>query len=474
MPNTVTINTKATGVGKVESEVDRLKGKFAQLSTSAGFKSVVKGAAMGAGIGAFNALANAAAMAVSGIVDFAGSSVQAASDTAEALSKVRVVFGDSAKSVEDFAATAADKLGMSKLAALDATGAFGNLFTAMGMAQPEAAAMSTKITTLASDLASFNNIDMASALEKLRSGLVGEAEPMRTLGVNLNEAAVAAKAVELGLAKTKGAVSDSAKIQARYALILDQTKSAQGDYARTSDGLANTQRHLQAEIDDLSASIGAELQPVFLDFTRWVASDGVQIIKDLVGTFKDLADAVGDTFDAFHLPGPEEVKDRLYDVDEAVVIVGSDWDTLTHKVSGSRGTWDGGAAALQSVGGAAADAAERLKILNGIFKTNANRVGGATDELWKYYDVLMRLFGGSGKPTPPNLRFEPGFGGPGKKGSGGKDPSGTGIQTVSSSTLPPAGSGTGSTTINLVVDGAVLASVVDRRLGATSRSSSTL
>ena len=100
---------------------------------------------------------------------------------------------------------------------------------------------------------------MGDALEKLRSGLVGEAEPLRVLGVNINEATTKAKAFELGLVGANGVVSEAAKVQARYALILEQTVTAQGDFARTADGVANTQRTLTAEWENAQVVIGQAL-----------------------------------------------------------------------------------------------------------------------------------------------------------------------------------------------------------------------
>src|SRR5262245_39313340 len=186
----------------------------------------------------------------------------AASDLDESMNKVGVVFGDSATLVTDFARRAATSLGQSQSEALAAAGTFGNLFTSMGLGQKDAAKLSTEIVGLGSDLASFNNIKPEEALEKLRSGLIGESEPLRSLGVNLNEAAVQAEALRLGLAKDKDSITDAAKIQARYSLILQQTKNAQGDFGRTSTGMANSLRIINASFADLQTTIGSRLLPV--------------------------------------------------------------------------------------------------------------------------------------------------------------------------------------------------------------------
>ena len=187
--------------------------------------------------------------------------VKFASDAAESANKVDVVFGEQAAAIQSWAQTSASAVGIARSEALEAAGTFGNLFTTMGLGQQTSADMSMAIVELAADLASFNNIDPSIALEKLRAGLVGEAEPLRALGVNLTEAEVKAKAMAMGLADANGEVDTAAKVQARYALILEQTTNAQGDFVRTSDGLANQQRILSATLKDLGAAFGEFIIP---------------------------------------------------------------------------------------------------------------------------------------------------------------------------------------------------------------------
>ena len=203
-------------------------------------------------------------------------SIKAASDMNETLSKSNVVFGDSAKAVQQFTSSAATNLGMTQQAALEAAGTFGNLFVSMGMGQAPAADMSTDLLQLAADLASFNNLDPTEVLEKLRSGLVGETEPLRSLGVNISETAMKAQALAMGLGDANGNLTEAEKVTARYALIMQQTTTAQGDFARTSDGLANSSRILKAELGDAAATLGAQLLPIVTQVvqtvTGWLAS----------------------------------------------------------------------------------------------------------------------------------------------------------------------------------------------------------
>lgn len=214
------------------------------------------------------------------IVAMLAKTIKPASDLSETVSKIGVVFGEQSKTVLEFGQNAATSLGMSSNAALTAAGTYGNLFRSMGMTEDKSAEMSTGLVTLAADLASFNNMNPTEVLDKLRAGLVGEAEPLKALGVNINEAVLKEKALEMGLWNGKDALDANAKAQAAYALIMEQTTLAQGDFERTSDGLANQQRILAAQSENLKAKIGTALLPV-LSFgakmlNEFLASPAVQ------------------------------------------------------------------------------------------------------------------------------------------------------------------------------------------------------
>lgn len=202
----------------------------------------------------------------------AGSFLAAASTLEESQSKVQVVFGRSAQAMEKWAATASSALGQSRQQALEAAGTFGNLFVALKLPEAQAAKMSRRIVELASDLASFNNVSTDDALLALRSGLVGETEPLRRFGVNLNEATLRTKALELGLIKNvKQGLTPAQKAQAAYAIILEQTRKAQGDFARTSDGVANRTRIVRAQFADAAATLGTQLLPVAKQVLGWAS-----------------------------------------------------------------------------------------------------------------------------------------------------------------------------------------------------------
>ena len=205
-----------------------------------------------------------ATFAASQVAAFAKDSIMAASNMAESLSKVQVVFGEGAAEVEAFGKSAAQNLGISNQAALEATGTYGNLFQAFGLGQGESQKMSTSLVQLASDMASFNNTSIDQAITALRSGLSGETEPLKKFGVALSETRLKTEAMAMGLiSSTKEALTPAAKAQASYALIMKDTALAQGDYARTADGTANTMKTLQAKFEDAKVAVGEALMPAF-------------------------------------------------------------------------------------------------------------------------------------------------------------------------------------------------------------------
>lgn len=184
-----------------------------------------------------------------------------ASDQQEAANKVDVVFGNSAQGVKDWAESTSGSLLLSTGDAMEAAGTFGNLFTSMGMGQEDAAGLSTELVELAQDLSSFNNVPTDQALVALRAALVGEYEPMRALGVQLSQATVEQKALEMGIWDGNGALTAQQRVLATNALIMEQTTNAQGDAARTANSFANRLRILKANLRDAGAELGMRLLP---------------------------------------------------------------------------------------------------------------------------------------------------------------------------------------------------------------------
>lgn len=224
-----------------------------------------------------------------GVAAFGYKAALAASDLNEEISKSRQIFGGAAREIEAFGETAARSIGQSKQEAVAAASTFGIMGKAAGLTGTDLAQFSTKLVTLSSDLASFNNAKPAEVVQALGAALRGESEPMRRFGVLLNDAALKAEAMAMGIYKGKGPLDQQAKILAANSLILKQTTDAQGDFIRTSDSAANQQRILNASMKDLTAEIGKAFLPALQDILRFTASVALAFSEDgLGGAIKEL------------------------------------------------------------------------------------------------------------------------------------------------------------------------------------------
>lgn len=229
----------------------------------------------------FAPLAGLAAGAV--VVDLFKDAISGASDLAESGNKISVIFGDAAGEVQAFADKGAKSLGQTKLAVLNAAGSFGTFGKAAGLSGSELAGFSTKLAGLSTDMASFFNTSPEQAIEAIGAALRGEAEPIRAYGVLLDDATLRQEALRQGLIQTtKQALTPQQKVLAAYQVILQQTSDAQGDFERTSDGLANQQRILTAQWSEMKTELGSKLLPVATETVK-VFNDGVLPAMEGVG-----------------------------------------------------------------------------------------------------------------------------------------------------------------------------------------------
>lgn len=226
-----------------------------------------------------------------GAIAIGKSAVDAASDLGENLSKVNVVFGDAADAVIDFSKKAATAFGQSQNQALQAAGNLGIFGKAAGLTGDDLSGFTTDLVGLASDMASFSNTTPQEAIDALGAALRGESEPIRKYGVLLDDASMRAKAMELGIYDGNGALTSQQKILAANALIFEQTTDAQGDFARTSDGLANQQRILAARFENLKTVLGRALIPIALKIVSAFGTliDKAQpLVERLIPKLRDL------------------------------------------------------------------------------------------------------------------------------------------------------------------------------------------
>ena len=209
--------------------------------------------------------------------------IQAASDLEEVQNVVDVTFGDDAAKIESWAKNAGKQFGLTETQAKKFTSTLGAMMKSAGMSGDQIADISTDLAGLAADMASFYNLDFDTAFQKIRSGISGETEPLKQLGINMSVANLNAFALQQGLSKTFDQMTQGEQVMLRYQYLMQATADAQGDFARTSDGYANATRMLETNIESLKTKLGQVLLPVVNDVISGINS----MIEALTGGKKE-------------------------------------------------------------------------------------------------------------------------------------------------------------------------------------------
>ena len=247
------------------------------------------------------------------IIEFGKAAIGVASDLNEVQNVVDTTFGtEGAIRINEWARNAAESFGESELQAKQFTSTLGAMFKSMGVGQADMEEMSMSLAGLAGDMASFYNLDPTEAFEKLRSGISGETEPLKQLGINMSVANLEAFALSEGITKAYGSMTQAEQATLRYQYIMSATADAQGDFADTSDSLANQQRILQLEIQTLAAEIGQDLMPIAQEILT-IARDGIQWISENKGALEGLAAAAGVAATAYGVWKATLKAEELYD-----------------------------------------------------------------------------------------------------------------------------------------------------------------
>jgi len=255
------------------AKVDSYKADMAKASAATQTFARQAGGHMKSATKAASELSTGTQLAAAGVLTamalMAKSSISAASNLQETASKTAVLFGQSSSAIEAWAGKAADSFGQSKQQAMDAAATFAVFGKSAGLSGESLVGFSTDLTELASDMASFSNTTPQQAIEAIGAALRGESEPIRQYGVLLDDATLRNEAFAMGLTKTtKNVLTPQQRVLAAQAAIMKQTGAAQGDFARTSDGLANSQRTLNAQWQDSQAALGQALLPAALAATN--------------------------------------------------------------------------------------------------------------------------------------------------------------------------------------------------------------
>lgn len=223
------------------------------------------------------------AFAVGKLVQFGKECVELGSDLAEVQNVVDVTFTTMSDKVNEFAKNAMTSAGLSETMAKRYVGTFGAMSKSFGFSEAQAYDMSTALTQLTGDVASFYNISQDLAYIKLKSVFTGETETLKDLGVVMSQSALDQYALANGYGKTTSAMTEQEKVALRLAFVQKQLSAASGDFIRTSDSWANQVRVMQLQLQSLKASVGQGLINIFTPVLK--------VINILLGKLATLANA---------------------------------------------------------------------------------------------------------------------------------------------------------------------------------------
>ncbi|WP_169822961.1 phage tail tape measure C-terminal domain-containing protein [Methyloligella halotolerans] len=214
--------------------------------------------------------------------------IKLASDATESENLFAVAMGDMADRARDFSEQLGKAVGLNPYETRKTIATFFQMTTAMGISRAAAFDMSKGLAQLTGDLASFFNLSPDDAFQKLQSGISGEIEPLRRLGVSVSETNVKMTLMRMGLIQGNEKLTEQQKILGRYITILDQTSNAQGDLARTLDSPANMMRVLGSKFEEAATKLGNTLLPIFQRFMAEVGGPALGALQLLVDRFSAL------------------------------------------------------------------------------------------------------------------------------------------------------------------------------------------
>lgn len=393
----VVITAETSGLKK---ELDSLKTQLSKTEktvtkTTSGMKKALSSLTKG-----FTATA-----IVYGLIKVGKQAVQTASDLQEVQNVVEVSFGSMSAEVDKFAENALKKFGLSKLSAKQFASTFMAMSNGMGVAAEAGKNMSLNLTALSADMASFYNVEQDVAFTALKSVFTGETETLKRFGIVMTEANLEAYALSQGITKSYSAMSQAEKVALRYSFVLNATKNAQGDFARTSNNWANQVRILKEQFKELAGIIGngllKVLQPLIILLNKVLSSAisvanalsqafGGKKIKESSTSVSNMASGMGDI-----ASGAEDTSSGLESADKSAkklkrTLAGFDQlNVLSTSDSGSTSGAGGGGGDITGLANASYISTEE-EVESGVSK--ADEYFKQVSEIYhKWFDNLPKL-----------------------------------------------------------------------------------
>lgn len=264
---TVQIKKELIGVGDDAEKANKSVG----TQLAGGFKKLGK-AIVAAGV-------------VDMLVDFGKEAIELGSDLEEVQNVVDVTFETMSDSVNQFAKDAQKSAGLSEKMAKQYVGTFGAMADSFGFTEQEAYEMSTALTQLTGDVASFYNLSQDEAMNKLKGVFTGETEALKELGVVMTQTALDSYAMANGFGKTTSAMSEQEKVALRYQFVMDQLSAASGDFVRTQDSWANQSKVLSLQWESLMATIGSGMIDALMPGMQFLNDTVMPLLQDVAEGF---------------------------------------------------------------------------------------------------------------------------------------------------------------------------------------------
>lgn len=321
------VTNGGVGLEDLFKETTKIKGMFSGISSGKGGIGSLKSKLN------FGAVTLGAKKAITKLNDF----VTKSTEYVETLNLFNVSMGEYAKEAKNYANEVANVMGIDPGTWMKGQGVFMTLATGFGIAGEKASFMSKNLTQLAYDIASFFNIGIEDAMQKLQSGISGELEPLRRLGYDLSQARLEATALSLGIDKSVSSMTQAEKAQIRYYTIMNQVTQVQGDMARTLEQPANQLRIFQAALTQTGRAIGNIFIPALntilpyaiavVKVVQWVADSvaslfGFEIAEVDYSGIDTLIDGAGEAEDALGgaAGAAKELKRQVMGFDELNIL----------------------------------------------------------------------------------------------------------------------------------------------------------
>lgn len=353
-----------SGVEAARSRMYDLQLEMGDVQNEANRTSTILDGALGHALGDILSGVTQAAIEAAAMVVRDG--VGLASSMEEVWNVIDTTFGSNANRIQIWSETTKSAFGIGELAAKEFSGTMGSTLKGLGIEGEELYSMSTALVELAGDMASFRNLDIATAFQKILSGMTGESEPLKSLGIVMSVANLEAHALAMGIETAWGKMDQATQTQVRYSYLMKQSADMQGDFAKTSESYSNQMRLLEENIEELKLSVGQTLLPVLSELVGWFNS--------LFGSTKNVEDGfktVSDVYNSTYVSIETTTTNAL-----ALIQTLEEMQNATDGTAEGSELWNGILAELKAT----------LPELSGLIDTTTGSITGGTEALREYVE----------------------------------------------------------------------------------------